>query len=358
MDGLLRIGEVAARTGLTHRTLRHYDEIGLLRPSGRTDVDYRQYSRGDLDRLLAIQHLKALGLSLAEIAAALDEGTDAAELLSRHVAAVEARIAEEQELLTALRRLQGAADTGWDEVLSVIALTERLRHPDASVRFRATLTDAPRAPADLLIDLLSDPAAGVREGATWAVAQRPEIRDQLVTSMRGGDSTTRHSLAHVLGKLRDPGSVEVLAGLLADPDESVAAKAAFSLGQIGGVPAARALVGALGEPRPAVRDEATGALARLDEALPLLSAALSDPSAVVREQAADALAMLADEGSVPALVAALSDSSEAVRFAALVALGQLDGDTAGRAVEAAQHSPDERLRLVASRMVADRHAAR
>ncbi|NHB85466.1 MerR family transcriptional regulator [Tessaracoccus sp. HDW20] len=98
--------------GLTHRTLRHYDEIGLLTPSGRTDVDYRLYSRDDLRRLLAIQNLKSLGLSLTEIAAALDEGVDASALLGRHAAVVEDRIAEEQRLLATLRRLQGAADAG------------------------------------------------------------------------------------------------------------------------------------------------------------------------------------------------------------------------------------------------------
>lgn len=57
----LRIGEVARRTGLTTRTLRHYDELGLLVPSGRTEGDYRMYTLDDVQRLLAIQHLKSLG---------------------------------------------------------------------------------------------------------------------------------------------------------------------------------------------------------------------------------------------------------------------------------------------------------
>ena len=141
MDGpWLRIGEVARRTGLTQRTLRHYDQLGLLVPGGRSDGDYRLYSRADLERLLEIQHLKSLGLSLAEVAEALDDpGADAATLLARHVAEVERRVAQEEELLTRLRRLQQAAGTGWEDVLEVIRLTERLRHPDAPVRFEATL---------------------------------------------------------------------------------------------------------------------------------------------------------------------------------------------------------------------------
>ncbi len=354
MEEWLRIGEVARRTGLTHRTLRHYDEIGLLRPSGRTDVDYRLYARKDLDRLLAIQHLKALGLSLGEISVALDEGGDAAELLGRHAAVVEARIAQEQELLSTLRRLQRAANAGWDEVLRAIELTERLRHPEPEVRFRAALTEATDAPTDVLIELLSDPVAGVREGATWAVVQRPEIREELIATMLHGDAETRHSLAHALGKLRDPASVATLRTLLTDPDELVATKAAFSLGQVGGEEAARALVGALGEGRAQVGDEAGSALARIDGALPFVVEALADGSAVVRERAADALALLGDAGATEALIAALSDAEEPVRFAALVALGHLEGELAGRAVEEAQHSPDERTRLVARRLVADR----
>ena len=70
-----RIGEVAARTGLTPRTLRHYDELGLLVPSARSWGDYRLYDEADLLRLLQVQNLKALGLSLAEIADALAESS-------------------------------------------------------------------------------------------------------------------------------------------------------------------------------------------------------------------------------------------------------------------------------------------
>ena len=89
----LRIGELARRTGLTQRALRHYDEIGLLVPSGRSGGDYRLYSRADVERLLAVQHLKSLGLSLAEIAEALNgEGAEPGELLARHAEVIERRI--------------------------------------------------------------------------------------------------------------------------------------------------------------------------------------------------------------------------------------------------------------------------
>src|SRR3569623_379879 len=67
-----RIGEVAAATGLTVRTLHHYDEIGLLAPSGRTEAGYRLYSDGDVRRLYRIVALRRLGLALGEIAPLLE----------------------------------------------------------------------------------------------------------------------------------------------------------------------------------------------------------------------------------------------------------------------------------------------
>lgn len=69
---LLKIGELAKRTGLTVRTLHHYDAIGLLQPSARTDAGYRLYNRTDIARLHHIQALRKFGLSLADIGASLD----------------------------------------------------------------------------------------------------------------------------------------------------------------------------------------------------------------------------------------------------------------------------------------------
>jgi DNA-binding transcriptional MerR regulator len=63
-----RIGEAAERTGLTQRTLRYYEELGLLSAPSRTQGDFRLFSEGDLTRLREISRLKQLlGFSLAEI---------------------------------------------------------------------------------------------------------------------------------------------------------------------------------------------------------------------------------------------------------------------------------------------------
>jgi DNA-binding transcriptional MerR regulator len=62
------IEQVAERTGLTKRTLRYYEEVGLLPPTGRTEGNYRRYSEDDIARLERIKKLRdLLGFSLADI---------------------------------------------------------------------------------------------------------------------------------------------------------------------------------------------------------------------------------------------------------------------------------------------------
>ena len=71
-DGTIRIGEVAERTELSFRTLRHYDEIGLVTPSARTDGGFRLYTEGDVARILLIRRMKPLGFTLDEMRELLD----------------------------------------------------------------------------------------------------------------------------------------------------------------------------------------------------------------------------------------------------------------------------------------------
>ena len=65
--GMMHIGELAERTALSQRTIRHYDEIGLLTPSGRSEGGFRLYTEGDLGRLLLIRRMKPLGYSLDQM---------------------------------------------------------------------------------------------------------------------------------------------------------------------------------------------------------------------------------------------------------------------------------------------------
>jgi DNA-binding transcriptional MerR regulator len=83
----LRVGELARRTGLTVRTLHHYDAIGLLKPSLHTEAGYRLYTAGDVARLQQVRSLRQLGFSLDEIRDCLDRPDFAPlEVISLHVA--------------------------------------------------------------------------------------------------------------------------------------------------------------------------------------------------------------------------------------------------------------------------------
>ena len=120
---VMHIGELAEKTGLSLRTIRHYDEIGLLKASGRTEGGFRLYTQEDLSRLLLIRRMKPLGFSLEEMIELLriidtlasgGPGSDNPELRTELDGFV--RLAEERreilksqldmadELLTVLRR--------------------------------------------------------------------------------------------------------------------------------------------------------------------------------------------------------------------------------------------------------------
>lgn len=68
---LLKVGDLAKRCGLSVRMLHHYDTIGLLTPSARSDSGYRLYDKADVARLHQIQALRRFGMSLADVGAFL-----------------------------------------------------------------------------------------------------------------------------------------------------------------------------------------------------------------------------------------------------------------------------------------------
>ncbi|MBM6545837.1 MerR family transcriptional regulator [Janibacter sp. YIM B02568] len=96
--GAWRIGDVAERTGLSVRTLRHYDEIGLITPSDRTPGGFRLYTDADLADLLLIRRMKPLGYTLEEMGEVLRvvRAGGTAEALSPLVEEAEARRAQLQ----------------------------------------------------------------------------------------------------------------------------------------------------------------------------------------------------------------------------------------------------------------------
>jgi DNA-binding transcriptional MerR regulator len=101
MDGMqLKVGELARRSGLTVRTLHHFDQIGLLSPSLRSDAGYRLYGPDDVARLHSIQALRQMGLPLRQIATLLaGDGEPLAQTVARQIRALDHQIAQ----ATALR---------------------------------------------------------------------------------------------------------------------------------------------------------------------------------------------------------------------------------------------------------------
>lgn len=95
MDNL-RITALGRRFGLSRSTLLYYDRIGLLRPSGRSEADYRLYSHADCDRLARICAFREAGLSLDDIAKLLDADTPQGPILER-------RLGEIGQAMTALK---------------------------------------------------------------------------------------------------------------------------------------------------------------------------------------------------------------------------------------------------------------
>lgn len=107
------IGQVATLARVSVRTLRHYDQVNLLHPSGRSEAGYRRYSVDDLERLQRILCYRQLGFQLDHIKAVIDDPqTDPLEHLRRQHALLVERIDELQHLLAAIEKMMEARTMG------------------------------------------------------------------------------------------------------------------------------------------------------------------------------------------------------------------------------------------------------
>lgn len=130
VDGFMKVGELAERTGLTVRTLHHYDEIGLLSPCRRTASGHRLYGAAEVRRLQQIASLKHLGLSLDEIRACLDRPEFSLErTLELHIERIDEEIDRKRKLrgvIVDLRdRLRSAEEVSVDQLTHTIEVTMR-----------------------------------------------------------------------------------------------------------------------------------------------------------------------------------------------------------------------------------------
>ncbi|MDY3559427.1 MerR family transcriptional regulator [Gemmata sp. JC673] len=204
-----KVGELAARTGLTVRTLHHYDAIGLLVPSDRSGSahgsGHRLYTATDVTRLHQILCLKQLGFSLEQVREYMTrDAYDPREVVRLHLANVRRRAAELDRLgdrLQSLSEMLDAADAPsadtFLETIEVMSMIEKYYTPEqlkqiedrrnsAGPELQAAIATGPQMWADLFADVRAAMAAGVEPGDEKA---RPlgERWLALVTGFTGGD---------------------------------------------------------------------------------------------------------------------------------------------------------------------------
>jgi DNA-binding transcriptional MerR regulator len=125
MKNKLRIGELAELAGVTPRTIRYYESLGLLGPSERHGGGFRYYTEAELARLHKIDWLKRLGLSLEEIAGVIDcyfadepakqrGRRKVLEILHKHLAETDEKIAE-------LQRFRADLQSNIDRIVDLLA---------------------------------------------------------------------------------------------------------------------------------------------------------------------------------------------------------------------------------------------
>ncbi|WP_280461474.1 MerR family transcriptional regulator [Nocardia carnea] len=230
------IGEVARRSGVSTRMLRHYDSLGLVRPTGRTVGGYREYSPEDIRRIFHVEGLRSLGLSLREIGRALDDpGFTPSALVGDLIRKTGERLNREQELLDRLRTVDAAGPTGWQDVLRIVELLHGLGSPYAARRQQAILAppeDVP-PPAELLAAaVLAESDPNVAGSLRWALARAEgDAVDGLASGLRSDDAEIRRRAIRALAEL--PEATEVLTEALTDQDPAVRRYAALALGARG-----------------------------------------------------------------------------------------------------------------------------
>lgn len=114
----MQIGQVAARTELSIRTVRHYDDVGLVTPSVRSAGGFRLYSDADVDRLLVIRRMKPLGFTLAEMKDLLD----ALDVLAHS----KSTAAERKVAVQCLREYRAKTDESSERLRQQLAYAEEL----------------------------------------------------------------------------------------------------------------------------------------------------------------------------------------------------------------------------------------
>lgn len=199
-----KIGDVADASGVSVRTLRYYEEIGLLAPSGRTTAGHRLYGQAELERLYRICFLRQLGMPLDGVRRSLAGGAEAVtDAMAAHLDEVDRRLATENRLRARLARLINTVEAR-TEPSEIINVLEDMNMLDTTInRPIATLVcaDIPKAvdflttvfglgPGDVTSTPDGDVVHGEIEVGSGTVWLHPEAGDfSLVAPARHGHAT-------------------------------------------------------------------------------------------------------------------------------------------------------------------------
>ncbi|MET0423870.1 MAG: HEAT repeat domain-containing protein [Actinoplanes sp.] len=320
---------MARRSGVSARMLRHYDSLGLVRPTGRTGTGYREYSSEDIRRIFHIESLRSLGLSLREVGRALDDpGFTPAELVDDLLRQTRERIAAETELLTRLRRIGSAEPADWADVLQTVALLHGLGSENAGKRQRAALSAVEKTPApvEALVEAALTESDPIVAGALrWALAQSGDsVAALLAEGLRSPQPEVRKRAVQSLAEIPGADATALLREALTNADIAVRRYAALALGPRGAVEAVPTLLEMIVEESNDV------------DAADALSALAADPESA-DQIAAGFVERLADSALNPA-----------ARLRLTQALADIPGPTPDRALADLSQDDDRAVALTAT----------
>ncbi|QNE19209.1 MerR family transcriptional regulator [Kribbella qitaiheensis] len=324
------IGEVARRSGVSARMLRHYDTLGLVRPTGRTVGGYREYSAEDIRRIFHVESLRTLGLSLREIGRALeDPAFTPSDLVGDLIRRTEERLRRDQELLERLRTVDASTQSGWQGVLRIVELLHGLNSPSAARRQQTVLapTEDVPVPTELLAAaVLAESDPNVAGALRWALARAEGDPVANVASGAYSDNVEiRRRAVRAIAELPEsPSANTVLADALGDSDPAVRRNAALALGARGATAAVPTLV--------AMVVEGTNDV----DAAEILGALSLDPA-----NAAQILTALADELAAPT-------ANSGVRIRLAQALAELPATIARDLLQQLTSDDDPPVALIAT----------
>jgi DNA-binding transcriptional MerR regulator len=195
-----RIGEVATATGLTVRALHHYDQIGLVAPSGRTAGGHRLYTSPDLAVLYQVTALRQLGLALDQVAALLAGDTDVARVIEEQLAHVDRQIQLARRLreqLVAARHAGG--DAGFAEIIKLTGDLAAYLSPDQIDAMSRRMGD---------LGVVAEHAVGV---------EMPRLYGEAMAEMRSGTPPADPAVRRIADRLDE------LAALIRGPDAGASA---------------------------------------------------------------------------------------------------------------------------------------